>query len=134
MTGEATGSYCNFTCDRYFERVGKEKLSCIDGVWEYESPFCVLSASLCQIKPPGYVNGAKLISLSSSSVTKELSFEVKEYINVYNVASYSCPGNKFENFKDNEILYQAVKNKKIGYVNVACIGKNKWSKMPKCLT
>jgi len=131
-TGVDSGSYCNFTCNTFFEKIGRDSVSCIDGNWEYLVPFCLLTKSLCQIKPPEFVDGSSLISLNSSLIEKELSYATKEYIVVYKSANYSCPENKFENFKENEIFYQTIKNKRIGYVSVTCIGQNKWSKMPKC--
>lgn len=74
VNGDSSGSWCSFTCNPFYELTGPGSLSCVNGKWETNEPVCKLFRNIC-IKPPEFVNGASLISLSSTAIENELSFE-----------------------------------------------------------
>lgn len=124
-TGFEENSLINYTCNPYYNRVGKQYIYCKDGQWETSIPKCVLTEKICRKKPPMKIINAQMVELKSTLVKNEYAFPyITNDIRFYSIASYTCPGNKFSD--SSLVKYKTIKGHQIGYVDYACIGKDKW--------
>lgn len=115
------GTSVSFTCDPYFDLVGNSKIVCKTNRWDGSPPTCKLRDSLCLKKPAQQVKSARLVYLKYVEIKVEKDLKSSYNLSIYTNASYTCPNNKFQ--PNQTVKYD---DKKIGYVEVACIGKESW--------
>ena len=123
--GVQNGSHIKIKCNRFFRLYGREKLSCINGVWQNETTKCHIVNELCTKKPKLKIGSASLVSYSYSEIKNE--YELNRFNNViiYTEASYTCPENRFQN-GNKKIQHRIINNKKVSYIMVYCIGQDIW--------
>ena len=126
-------NYVNFSCNPFFNLFGRSVLYCLNGVWETEIPQCALRTDICLIKPQYKIGKSQIVSLTHAVINNE--YDQYGLINktlVYTYASYTCNNNQFDpSYDPSQIQYKFVSNRKIGFVNVSCIGKELWEEV-KC--
>jgi hypothetical protein len=138
--GLTNGSYINFTCNPYYELIGQQQVSCINGKWEKYNTQCVLSRNICSIMPPPSTNTTYMISMVRERIIYESSFNRQDYIDLFTVASYTCLPqftNGFTNKTSGLTKFRVLENENgrkvlTSYQNVSCIGYDKFDSMPVC--
>jgi hypothetical protein len=132
LTGNTRGSHANFTCNPMFELVGRERIHCVDGVWENHVPECHPIRNTCRIKPPIIVNNTLLKSLVRVEYKYELDHHLSENRTAFTLATYLCGGTT--KFKDTANVGRKMFNDVIFLVkNVTCIDTDKWDDVPVCV-
>lgn len=130
--GFASGSHVNFTCDPFYERIGKFRVYCTNGEWEKDIPNCQLIKEICMNKPPLQDGLTYIKSLSRVEIKNETDYVNSQKIVLFTIASYVCrPGSTFENKLN--LNFKSFNGTMMPYQNVTCIGPNTWESVPKCV-
>jgi hypothetical protein len=147
--GWTNGSNIVFMCKESFNLIGKDRVYCENGIWDYTVPQCVLTNNICQLQPKqtqtgnnndnGDDSSSFLVSLIYKKIKNELNFLSNKIINSYLVGKYACNlGRNFTN-EDSRQIGTIMVNTSNGsmiqlyYKNVTCVGRNLWQNIPKCI-
>lgn len=122
----------NFSCNPYYYLVGRSELSCVNGEWETDIPICIITSNHCRIKPSMDIGKSRLIGIKSIIVKNEIAYHYQtEDIRFYTLAKYTCPNNRFKLNQNKTIMYKTIHDRKVGYVELACLGNEEWEEV-KC--
>jgi hypothetical protein len=134
-------SYVNFSCNPYFELVGRSTFTCLDGIWEPFMPECRLSKKICTTKPAASTDTSVIINQVRTQVRIELDYQNNsKMLDIYLTAGYTClpdqPRLRFKNkFKITEYKYiPKPYDRNVFYQNATCLGNNVWEILPMCET
>ena len=119
------------SCNPFYDITGKGIFKCIDGVWESSLTTCSLNDTIFCTEPPGeFINNSRIMTLRSKKIMKEYgdNYSSKELL-VYKQASYVCPQSNLISLKNTSLKSKVVENRTVYYVDINCIGKNKWERI-----
>ncbi|RNA03239.1 complement factor H, partial [Brachionus plicatilis] len=131
LKGLNNQSVVNFSCNDFFEHIGRHQVYCINYEWENDVPTCVLKKNICLNKPPILFENSVLKSLTKIRIKFENDYTNWSNLTHFTEAMYTClPGYRFEDFHD--IKYEYF-DKLVPFKKVYCIGPNKWQSIPQCV-
>ena len=99
--GSVHGSHVNFTCNRFYELSGRERLFCLGREWEKDVPECRLTRRLCRERPVAFANQAFLKSVQRVEFKAELNYTSSHMVTVFTKAMYVCAANTQFKIKTN---------------------------------
>ena len=136
----------NFTCNAFFELVGKESIQCNSHGWD-EMPDCKISSNVC-LEKPQRINNAHPVFIQRTEF--KIEHFKKEHAHAHkhedrhrhvpvfesayhhSVASFFCiNGTKFADMKN--AGSKTIKGVSYFYKNATCIGNEKWDGIPVCV-
>lgn len=126
------GSHVNFTCNQYYDLVGRNRLFCFGSEWEQNVPDCVLTPNTCTIKPNKTLGNAYLKQWFRVEIPHELDYNnTIRNLSIYTSADYTCfPGYKFK--YPQYTLKKSYNNKLFDIQTIVCTGPEKWTSDPVC--
>ena len=134
MNGASLGSYINFTCNDFYERVGPKTVFCdATGKWPKNTTACRFKQTgLCAMVPAKNITNGFLHMLSKAELKNETELNKFESSFYYMNATYGC----FYGFKFNKTrpsFLKLVNSQLLMFQMLQCTSDNKWENLPGCI-
>lgn len=131
-TQYTNGSHVNFTCNPFYELVGRNRLFCYGSEWEKDVPECRLMRDICLIRPNFTVGFAYMKQITKVEIKHELDYFRNQTVLIYTMADFTCmPGYQFAN--DTSSMVKMYDTKVLSVQNISCTGYNRWMDAPVCV-
>jgi hypothetical protein len=133
--GMTNGSHVNFTCNPYYELVGRSQLFCYGHVWETDVPQCRMTKKVCTVWPPAIEGNALMKLMRKHQIKHEVDYVRTQNVTVLILAEYICkPGHRFsEYFRTMYKQFDGPFSRHLPYQNMTCTGTETWTRLPVCI-